>query len=489
MSGNKWIKPLLLSLFIGTLFAQEATDDMSKIYWNSLSSSVKIEVPLVDDESLIGGRIQVRSSFDGGKTYLDLGQNAPIEKGDTDDIKEIYIPRKDFISLDGFSEGGTAQFIAEIWDRAGNSLIGSVSDSMLTIDETIPVLTYVSVKSTNQNNAGLAILGDTLTLLFKVSEPIKLPGVEINGDSFEPIGNETSWLVEYGFEDADDGKVTFSISFMDYAKNPGETITKTTDTTSITFDGTLPELTDIHLFSSNVYGNHLAVKGDTSFLTFSSSETIQDVTVLLNSNRAVEKNKDGNTFSFYHVFTESDSEGVVPFSIDFRDLAGNAGEQVSESSDDSEIIFDMTPPQAFKIQSVGSTIGKGKKVKKKSGKNDPEPSDSFIDFSSTLFIIAISCVGLIMLIMTASYWKLFSKAGQSGWKALIPFFNLFIFTKVIQKPIWWIVFFILMPVGHILGSLQLAKVFGKKTVFAVGLIFLPFIFLPLLAFGKSEYAE
>ena len=187
MIGNKWISSLSIIFSISILFGQDEPENNSKIYWNSLSSSVKIEVPLVDDESLIGGRIQVRSSFDGGKTFQNVGQDESIEKGDTDDIKEILIPRKDFASLDGFTEGGTTQFIAEIWDRAGNSLVGSVSDSMLTIDETIPALTYVSVKSTNQNNAGLAILGDTLTLFFKVSEPIKTPKVEINGDLYDSI--------------------------------------------------------------------------------------------------------------------------------------------------------------------------------------------------------------------------------------------------------------------------------------------------------------
>jgi len=489
MSGNKWIKPLLLSLFIGTLFAQEITDDISKIYWNSLSSSVKIDVPLADDESLEGGRIQIRSSFDGGKSYQNLGKIEPIDGGDIDDTKEIYIPRDKFVSLEGFSEGGTAQFIAEIWDRAGNSMIGSVSDSILTIDETIPTLTDVSVQSTNQNNGALAILGDTLTLSFSVSEPILTPIIEINGDEFDPIRNNDTWVVYYSFEDADDGEVSFSITFMDFAKNPGKIITKTTDTSAIVFDGTLPELDDIILKSTNPFGNNLSVKGDTAFLTFSSSESIQNLTVLLNNNTATDGSSDGKSFKYYHIFTESDSEGVVSFSIDYRDIAGNAGEQVSETSDNSEIVFDMTPPQAFKVQSVGSTIGKGKKVKKNSGKNELEPSGSFIDFSSTLFIVTISCVGLIMLIMTASYWKLFSKAGQSGWKALIPFFNLFIFTKVIQKPVWWIVFLILIPVGHILGSHQLAKVFGKKILFTVGLIILPFVFLPMLAFGKSEYAE
>ncbi len=69
MIGNKWISSLSIIFSISILFGQDEPENNSKIYWNSLSSSVKIEVPLVDDESLIGGRIQVRSSFDGGKTW------------------------------------------------------------------------------------------------------------------------------------------------------------------------------------------------------------------------------------------------------------------------------------------------------------------------------------------------------------------------------------------------------------------------------------
>ena len=34
--------------------------------------------------------------------------------------------------------------------------------------------------------------------------------------------------------------------------------------------------------------------------------------------------------------------------------------------------------------------------------------------------------------------------------------------------------------------LQISKVFGKKIIFAIGLIFIPFIFYPILAFGKSQ---
>ena len=62
---------LLLSLVI--------SQEIVPRYWNSLSTHVTVGVPLVDDESLIGGRIQVKVNFDEGNTFTDLGQIHVIE--------------------------------------------------------------------------------------------------------------------------------------------------------------------------------------------------------------------------------------------------------------------------------------------------------------------------------------------------------------------------------------------------------------------------
>ena len=173
--GNSFMKRLttVTLILLSFLGAQE-----SMIYWNSLSTSVKIDVPIAEDETLKGGRVQIRVSFDRGDNFKDLGQPSPIEGGDMNDLKEILIPRQDFVSLDGYSEGGTAQFIAEIWDRAGNSAVGTVSDSVLTIDETIPVLNEVTVTSTNVQNNSLAKPDDMLTLTITASEGIDMPVVD-----------------------------------------------------------------------------------------------------------------------------------------------------------------------------------------------------------------------------------------------------------------------------------------------------------------------
>ena len=60
------------------------------------------------------------------------------------------------------------------------------------------------------------------------------------------------------------------------------------------------------------------------------------------------------------------------------------------------------------------------------------------------------------------------------------------------KPIWWIILF-LIPFVNIIFLIMmydaLAKSFGKTSGFTVGLIFLGFIFLPILAFGDAKYTK
>lgn len=58
------------------------------------------------------------------------------------------------------------------------------------------------------------------------------------------------------------------------------------------------------------------------------------------------------------------------------------------------------------------------------------------------------------------------------------------------KPWWWLILFLIPVVNFIfmvLMMMGIAKQFGQGTLFAVGLVFLPFIFAPLLAFGDYKY--
>lgn len=96
----------------------------------------------------------------------------------------------------------------------------------------------------------------------------------------------------------------------------------------------------------------------------------------------------------------------------------------------------------------------------------------------------------IIVISVISLWKIFTKAGEPGWAAIVPIYNLVVLLKIVGKPIWWIVLLLIPCVNFIiliLLCLELAKAFGKSGGFGVGLALLSPIFMPILAFGDAKY--
>jgi hypothetical protein len=94
------------------------------------------------------------------------------------------------------------------------------------------------------------------------------------------------------------------------------------------------------------------------------------------------------------------------------------------------------------------------------------------------------------LLLVIGFWKIFEKAGQPGWAAIVPILNFYFLCKVAGRPGWWVIL-IFIPIVSLVISimvwLDIAKAFGKGAGFAVGLIFLPFIFVPILGFGEAQY--
>lgn len=87
-------------------------------------------------------------------------------------------------------------------------------------------------------------------------------------------------------------------------------------------------------------------------------------------------------------------------------------------------------------------------------------------------------------------WIVFRKAGKPGWAAIVPFYNLYVLFDITWGSGMRFLL-LLIPIYNIILSIQtqvrLAKAFGKSGGFAAGLVFLPYIFIPLLAFGKETY--
>lgn len=104
-------------------------------------------------------------------------------------------------------------------------------------------------------------------------------------------------------------------------------------------------------------------------------------------------------------------------------------------------------------------------------------------------VIIVIYLALIVLGIVG-FWKVFTKAGEAGWKSIIPFYNVYTLLKIVGRPGWWLILFFIPFVNFIIWiivALDLAKSFGKGTGFGVGLIFLGFIFMLILGFGDAKY--
>src|SRR6186713_3033622 len=102
-----------------------------------------------------------------------------------------------------------------------------------------------------------------------------------------------------------------------------------------------------------------------------------------------------------------------------------------------------------------------------------------------------SIIGLIIgILVIAGMWKVFAKAGKPGWAAIIPIYNTVVLLQIAGKPIWWIVL-LFVPIVNIVIAvmvmISVAKAFGKGTGFALGLLFLSPIFIPILGFSDAQY--
>lgn len=127
-----------------------------------------------------------------------------------------------------------------------------------------------------------------------------------------------------------------------------------------------------------------------------------------------------------------------------------------------------------------------------------------------VFGAIITIISYIFLIIAR--WKLFTKAGEAGWKSIIPIYNRYIFYKISWKPtMFWtaialgIVSGFFYSVGAIgmtvIGTIlliiatvidisllyKISKAYGHGAGYTIGLVFLTSIFTLILGLGKSQY--
>lgn len=116
-----------------------------------------------------------------------------------------------------------------------------------------------------------------------------------------------------------------------------------------------------------------------------------------------------------------------------------------------------------------------------------------------IFAVVWIVIVLVSVFITVCQWRIFTKAGQPGWKALIPFYSGWVFNQIIFGPKFgWLMFASLIAFIPFVGSLamiawtvytyvKLANAYGKSGGFGAFMVFFPVIGLPMLAFGSSQY--
>jgi len=114
------------------------------------------------------------------------------------------------------------------------------------------------------------------------------------------------------------------------------------------------------------------------------------------------------------------------------------------------------------------------------------------------FLAAFAFVFIaIAVVVVVGMWKAFEKAGQPGWAAIVPFYNLVVMFRIGGQSGWFALAILLNLIPFIGGlawlgivvwnHVNISKRFGQGVGFAIGLVLLAPIFWLILGFGSSKY--
>ncbi len=225
---------------------------------------------------------------------------------------------------------GTYIIRLTVTDNAGNS---ADSDAQFIWDKTAPGFTIeegVDEGPVQTDTIRIAVSDDN-----GISESKYGFSADATCDSNDNYDNDFDLGVDFYIND--DHTDYLCVMATDKAGNTGYELVG-----QLNVDKTAPVLNSVNIISSNT--NHsLAKVGDIITLTFVANEDIQTPNVTIAGNVAAVVGF-GATWTATYTMIDDDAEGIIPFTINFKDIAGNSGEQVSNTTDGSQVEFDKTAP-------------------------------------------------------------------------------------------------------------------------------------------------
>jgi len=264
---------------------------------------------------------------------------------------------------------GNIPFNIAFKDSSSNDGIAVTSvtnNSSVLFDRTLPQLTSVSILSNNSVSTSKAAIGDVVTLSFTSNEVILTPVVNISGQAASvTLVSGNNWRATYTMRATDvEGSIAFTIAFKDATSNDGNTVSATTNNSSVIFDRTGPQLTTVSIASNNSVFKGNAIAGDQVTVSFQANEPIDPPVVTIAGKNATVTNTSGDKINWIANYTmvATDAEGSIPFTIALKDVLLNVGTTVTTTTDNSKVIFDKTNPvlTSVNISSNNPVTGRAK---------------------------------------------------------------------------------------------------------------------------------
>ena len=283
-----------------------------------------IELIITADESITSPTVE----FTINEQSVADANSVTVTGNGTTYIAEYTILSSDSEGLVGFS-------ISNYTDLARNNgptVSATTDSSQVTVDNTLPTLTTVSIASNNSISNTAAKSNDKITLTIVASEDITAPTVTMNSggqgltNAGVVSGTGDSYTAEFTVDSGDrDGNCTFTISgYEDSAGNAGLGITAVTDGTSVKVDNTPPKV-----YTTSLDPTSVGASGTVVTVTFTeevSGFALDDVTA--NEGVVSDLNTNDNiTYTFKYTpnsnYGATSDQKIIEIGTNYVDLAGN----------------------------------------------------------------------------------------------------------------------------------------------------------------------
>lgn len=115
--------------------------------------------------------------------------------------------------------------------------------------------------------------------------------------------------------------------------------------------------------------------------------------------------------------------------------------------------------------------------------------ETFVPFLAGLFLVFAAISILVGIFSAVCMWKIFTKAGQPGWKSLIPVYNTYIMILIGGNPGWWLLLFFIPYVNIVISIMMMEAFVRAYGRYGIGpvlmMMFLGVFYMPYLAFSKE----